>query len=584
MRILLIHPQDSPFDRGGSTARWDLVVDLGWAGREQYQLWQERLGCPVRGLYSFADWKQDVRSIHQAFAIGNGCLDDADGIDWWALLTPTRYPSVYEFLLLEKIAREIGKPVELYVTRPHSQADALAKLAGVKPVPLSVNKQSDFTARLSRHRASLRTLTPKQILRIALDKWDTDYTLRRFFARRGSGSDSAHHILLPSAYRNASRAMLAYAALLPEREFLLVTTRTDGRIEKRPPNVDCSPLAAYAPVERSEATEREIKSLTERWLRLREKLHKSAEPLLIHAAGLFPDFGLSLRKGLRIRDAWRAVFERENIDAVLCGDENNPYTRLPLLLAQRRGLPAVYCSHGALDATILIRGVGADVYLVKGEMEKDYLVAQCGVPEGRAVIGAPTKPQSPPNRSTPAGAPTGIYFFSEPYELYSGRTELLYSELLANLCQLARQHSRKVIVKLHPFESRKARSRLVDRVLLAPDRSLVEVSAEPMSEELLRQVWFAVTVESSSAIECALAGIPSFLCGWFDLDLYAYARQYEKFGAALMLNSPADLLRIPDLLTSWPRPDAADLLHHPITPAALSTVLQDGLCRRAKLS
>jgi len=212
------------------------------------------------------------------------------------------------------------------------------------------------------------------------------------------------------------------------------------------------------------------------------------------------------------------------------------------------------------------------VYLAKGEMEQDYLMQQCGVPQERIILGGPRLEQHA-TRKSPG---SDIVFFSEPYELYSGRTETFYRELLPNLCQVARKRGCKVVLKLHPFESAKARSKLVNRVLGDTDRTLVEISTEPVSERLLQRIWFGVTVESSAAVECALAGVPCFLCGWFDLDLHAYGKQYQEFGAAQTLDSPTDILRIPDLLELSQEPKAAKRLHHPIAPEDLRAILRSG--------
>ena len=95
-----------------------------------------------------------------------------------------------------------------------------------------------------------------------------------------------------------------------------------------------------------------------------------------------------------------------------------------------------------------------------------------------------------------------------------------------------------------------ARLRLVDRLLSNDDRNLLEVTSEPVSERLFRRTWFSLTVESSVAVECALAGIPCFVCGWFDVDLHAYIKQYEKYGAAQILASPEEIERIPGSLNS----------------------------------
>ena len=242
----------------------------------------------------------------------------------------------------------------------------------------------------------------------------------------------------------------------------------------------------------------------------------------------------------------------------------------------------VNCSHGALDVNLLLRGVCSDTYLAKGEMEKDYMVRQCGVPEERIALGAsPVEHSLGGGKSRPPG--DQIVFFSEPYELYSGRTETLYRELLPGLCAIARQYERKVVLKLHPFESVSARSRMVDRILTGDDRQLVEISTAAISEQLLRRIWFALTVESSVAVECGLAGIPCFLCGWFDLGMHCYGRQYEKFGAARVLKSPSAIPHIPEMLDPQrPGADFPNRFYQPITQIELDGILQSARVAQAK--
>jgi hypothetical protein len=579
MRVLAVNPEDSVIEGPWAVSRWDLIVDLGWAGSSQYEVWGGKLGCPVRSLFDFANWYEDVPRIRQLCGIGNDRLVDDEGIDWWELLAPSSYQRVYEFLLLQKVAREVQIPAEVRATRPHHLADTLGKLLGVKVDPFVAQSQRSASARFNRFTKKLRTLTSAQIVQIAFDKWDTDYGVRRYLSGPRQRSGPGSRVLLPSPYQNVSRVLTRYAGLLPERSFLLVTTRADGEVKDSPPHVGAVSLAAYAPWPRNKTTEREIATLTQRWQIVKKKLYE-AHPNLPHTVGLFDGFDHRLRNGLRIRDAWRGVFEREEIDSVLCADENNVFTRLPVLLARRRGVPTVYCSHGALDANILLRGVCSQTYLAKGEMEKDYLVKECGVPREQIFVGAP-----PGSYFAALGerAGTHIVFFSEPYELYSGRAETLYQELLPGLCAIAREHGRKVMVKLHPFESVTARSQLVERVLTDNDRKLVEVTADPVSERMLRKIWFSLTVESSVAVDCALAAVPCFLCGWFDIDLYSYGKQYERFGAARILDDPADISRIPELLGSQrPGAEIRNRLYHPITGEDLETVLKGKATSSAK--
>jgi hypothetical protein len=522
-------------------------------------------------LYSFAEWHEDVPRIQQLCGIGNYGLMDAEGIDWWELLALNSRQQVYEFLLLQKVAREVQIPAEVYVTRPHRLADTLGKLLGIKVEPFIVQSERSASARLNRFTKKLQALTSAQMVQIAFDKWDGDYGVRRYFSKPRPNLGTGKRVLLPSAYRNVSHVLTKYAGLLPDRSFLLVTTRADGEVKDLPPHIRARSLAAYAPRPRKNTTEREIASLTRQWQIIKENLYET-HPNLPRNLGLLDGFDRTLRNCLRMRDAWLGVFEREEIDCVLCADENNHYTRVPVLLARRSGVHTVYCSHGALDVNVLLRGVCSATYLAKGEMESDYLIKECGVPRERIVVGAP-----PGSHFVVRGDETGthIVFFSEPYELYYGRTESLYREMLPRLCAVARERGRKVMVKLHPFESLTARSQLVERVLTDNDRELVEVVADPLSERLLRKIWFSLTVESSVAVECALAGVPSFLCGWFDVDLYSYGKQYERFGAARILDDPADISRIPELMGSQrPGADIRNQLYSPITREDFDAVLQ----------
>jgi len=250
------------------------------------------------------------------------------------------------------------------------------------------------------------------VLEIALDKWDTDYRLRRFISRSQTDSSRGPSVLLPSAYKNVTRVASGYARMLPDTNFLLVTTRQGCVTDGLAPNVACTSLASYAPIPRNGGTEREIASLIGQLTQLWGTIADSQPLSSAHLLGTFSSLPLWLRNGLRVRDAWRRVFERQPICSVLCADENNVYTRLPTLLASRRGIRTVYCAHGALDVNVLIRGICSDAYLVKGEMEKDYLVRRCKVPPERIRIGAASGMGSPLNRDS-AREKTHIVFFQK---------------------------------------------------------------------------------------------------------------------------------------------------------------------------
>jgi hypothetical protein len=417
-----------------------------------------------------------------------------------------------------------------------------------------------------------------QLIEIAFDKWDADYRFRHHFGR-STKSSSTPAILLPSAYANVSRAQVAYARMLPHRRFLLVVTRRSGRLRELPDNIELRSLASFAP-RPLPATEEERTRLLARWQEVQNNLFETNPVFrLARKLHVFDGFASFLKSGLRVRDAWREVFVREPITAVLSADENNPYTRLPILLAKSRKLRTVFCDHGALNMSFGIRPPVSDTYLMKGDMARDYSVRWCGLSANKIVVGGPPEAHHPlplrlPSRSSNRTERDWIVFYSEAYELFSGRTQILYAELLPELCLLAQRMNRKVIVKLHPFESLRMRTALVDRVLSAELRSLVEMREGAMAPDLFERAWFSLTLESSAAVESTSNGVPCFLCSWFDASWHNYTKQYAKYSAGYPLDSPQRIREIPQLLGQIQITEATlRSLHTPISPERLESVL-----------
>jgi hypothetical protein len=360
--------------------------------------------------------------------------------------------------------------------------------------------------------------------------------------------------------------------MLPHRRFLLVVTRRNGRLQELPGNVELRSLASYAP--RSlPTTDEECVQLLARWQEVQNDLFDSNRVLgLARKLQVFDGFASFLKPVLRVRDAWREVFVREPITAVLSADENNPYTRLPILLARSRKLHTVFCDHGSLNMSFGIRRACSDTYLLKGDMARDYSIG-CGLSASKIVVGAPSEAHN----SLPSSNRTErdwIVFYSEAYELSSARTQTFYAELLPELCLLARQMNRKVIVKLHPFESLRMRKALVDRLLSAEQRSFVEVREGPMTPDFFQRAWFSLTVESSVAVESTANGVPCFLCSWFDASWYDYCKQYAKYFAGYPLDSPQRIREIPQLLEQFQITEATRRgFQTPITAEHLESVL-----------
>lgn len=548
MRILLVHPDDSieaDFIAGaGAGARWDFAVDLGWSGRHAYSQQSERLGFRVFSIYDVLDHAQHGRRMRELLAFGFDQVVDSESVDWWEAFSVFPYAQLEQLMLLLALAEQIPDDAEMIATRPHFAARALSLLLHREIRVLSAESRSGLRARSRRYLKAAFALRPSQLAEIALDKWDTDYRFRRHFARTPKISP-ASVILLPSAYVNVSRAQVAYARMLPHRRFLLVVTRRNGRLKNLPSNIEMRSLAAYVP-DFPPACGEERTRLLARWQDLKnERFESNLLYRIANKLHVFDGFPRFLQSGLRIRDGWREVLVRERVSTVFSADEYNPYTRLPTLLARPRRINTVSCDHGALNLNFAIRRSVSDTYLMKGDMARDYCLSWDVLPTGKIVVGGPAEAPLQPRTQT---SRDWIVFYSEAYELSFARTQTFYAELLPELCDLAKRTNRKVIVKLHPFESLRVRTLLVHKVLPAEDRGLVEMRDGPMTAELFARAWCSLTVESSVAAESALNGVPCFLCGWFDGSWYDYGKQFAKFSAGYTLDSPRRIREIPELL------------------------------------
>ena len=556
MRILLLHPADKPWQGDWVQCSWDLIVDLGFAGPSIYADWSARTAAPIISLHQFAGELDGYRWVNRLLEIGRGRLLDHLGLDWWEIISVWSYQQLHLLYLLRRLREHLGSaPIEWFATRPSVHTDLLSLTSG-EAIQYFASRKPGAVTRLSRIALAFGRLSLPQIAEICFDKWDSGYALRRYFARRARCDSPV--LLLPSAYSNVTRVLLSYASQLPQRQFLLAVTRRSGLPRKCPPNVSVTSLAAYAapPAE----SPIELKDVLAGWNSLQKTLDKADELKEARRAGVFDFFPKHLATALHIRNAWARLMNDEPVDGVLCGDDLNYYTRLPLLLARQMGKQALYCYHGALDGGLLFKQALADTHLVKSEMERDYMLRACAFPPHAIEMAAPNEiPRVASGQSN-----SHLVFFSEPYENSGGRTEEIYRELLPRLSSLAQQVGRKLVVKLHPFESRKERTRLVRSVLHDRNHSAFEVLSDVPAEELIAGAWCGIGVSSSVAIDCTLRGVPFFLCGWLDCNGFGYGQQFARFNAGTLLRDPQDIERIPEMAARY-EPCAASLqrLWHP---------------------
>ncbi len=479
MRILLLHLEDTPLTGPWIGQPWDLVFDLARSGAPAYERWSRVFGCPARPVDEVRDGQAEIRKVGELLKLGLGHLVDNEGLDWWELTAILFRFQLETLVVLRKWADRLPPDAEVWITRSGFEADALRLWLGARLHVLSSHAARPRKG-LRHYYERWRQLPASSVLQVLKDKYDTGYRLRRHFHSRPPRN--LHSVVLaPSSYVNMSRT---------------------------------------------------VGGILQRWEGLRKRLESIPELAAMLRLGLMDDYPRRFADGLAIRDAWIGVLDHEPVEAVLCCDDSNPATHLPMLLGRKRGLPAISCHHGAFDGRYLIKTCHADVLLAKGEMELDYLVNTCRVDPSLLEIGAPAAP--PPDNREGSSEGDWIVFFSEPYEVMAERTEEIYRDILPGLADLARRTGKTLKVKLHPSENLKERQRLVATTLSGDQSRSIQWLTGNMEPELLRRMYFGVTVQSSVVVECLIHGVPCFLCEWLDLWPYGYMGQFRKFGVGMV--------------------------------------------------
>lgn len=538
MKVLLLH-SDDPFSPPGPREHWDLIVDFSRTPATTYDRWSRQTGCPLFSLHQFAEELEDLRRMRRLLQLGTGRMVDQWGIDWWDVLSLEIAPQIQQLMLVHRLSKELDTSCKLYSSRPHPFAMALGRILGTRLTILETRFQS--VIRRARHRHNVFShLDTAQLAQALEDKFDTGHSIRRRFTRRGHTSGGPV-ILLPSAYINVSRIALSYAELLPDHPFLLVLARSNGKLASLPPNVRSALLAPYF----VPTNKRETASLLESWNSLRKQLVCAAEEFnTADAVGVLGRIPALLPWGIALRNAWSQVFESENVTACLSADDSNPPSSIPLMMAKKRGLLALACHHGALDYQMAIKATHSDFYLVKSEMEQDYLRRICHLAPEKIVIAAPASSRPLPLQRAARRSAPWLVFFTEPYQSYWWRCDEVYRDLLPRLCSLAQTCGLKLVFKLHPFESIKGHRRMLRHLIPGQERD-IDVIAGPPSDQLWNNTRFALTVQSSTALECTALGIPVFLCAWLRDSYSGYVQQYARFGAGEVLETPEQIDEIP---------------------------------------
>ena len=339
MKVLLVHPEDE-FQRSWANGHYDLIVDLGRAPAAFYHDWSGKLGCPVFSISDLAVEVEDFREWRGLMDVGRGQVVDRFGIDWWNVIGILLQAELQDMRLVQRLSKKIGACAGLTVTRSSPLAKALGLQLQCPVTVLHGGMARRLSRKLGRYRQAAADLGLRQLRQVLYDKYDPHYLWRSKFAPAPAKS-SEPVILLPSAYANVTRTAFRYAEVLPHRQCLLVLAREIGNVRPAPANVRTELLASFAAPRPDPA---ELRQLENSWDSLRSSLGSHEEFSLGVRSGSLDQGRRWLRWGIAVRDAWNEVFETRVIVGCLSADDNNPYTRIPLLLARQRGsllLPAI---------------------------------------------------------------------------------------------------------------------------------------------------------------------------------------------------------------------------------------------------
>ncbi len=532
--------------------RWDQVIDLGISGAHTYDRWGEFFQCPIADL-GFQRVAADL--VRDALGAGPGFLLDEHGIDWWEVISMRHVQQIYRIVALQERASNISADDEVFVSRYGFDSRVLENLLR-RTVPC-FSRGTRFSQKLGHLYNLSRQLTYSQIKQISWDKYDTEHRIRALLAPKKMRSKNPV-ILLPTAYVNVTRTALAYAETFRDNIFLLVAARSSGWAKTLPKNVEQSDLASYA---QGQIDLDEYGELCAKWENLRSRLRSHPVLAALVASGATDSFDRALRQWLVVRNAWLNVFNVELVDGVLSCDDVNPYTHIPGLLAKSRGISWVSAHHGAFDGHYLVKQAQADVLLAKSEMEQDYLVRACRVPEDRVRVSAPISEALDGRQKSESS----IVFFSEDYEASGARTEEFYQDVLPPLLKLAKVHGKELVVKLHPAESLRDRRRLLKKVLPRLERRAVRMMDGPLTDKLMGKIWFGCTGVSTAALDCAMQGVPVFLCGWLENWPFGYLEQFAAYRVGMKLLRPDEIAQIPCLLETL-EPNDMQTLQQSVRP------------------
>jgi len=123
VNILLLHPLDSPWSDIWREKKWDMVVDLGWAGEESYLKWEQIYKCKIISIWSGIEKVTFYQQVNDIQDTMRDQLVDTYGIDWLDMILPLLRKHIFDMILSREIVPYLPPHAIVFVSRPHVLAD-----------------------------------------------------------------------------------------------------------------------------------------------------------------------------------------------------------------------------------------------------------------------------------------------------------------------------------------------------------------------------------------------------------------------------------------------------------------------------
>ena len=199
--------------------------------------------------------------------------------------------------------------------------------------------------------------------------------------------------------------------------------------------------------------------------------------------------------------------------------------------ARKRGIPTVLLQHGILGDYYQVATYPMDHLIVRGRFYCDFISEEN---KKKSII------LNPPEPVIDSSGPRDCILFLTGYNLHEYWTHPEnIAEILKTLVRSAHRLGRRLIVRVHPAESVRRYSQIVEKLLRSENlHAEVEYSQGGTLDSLMARSKVAVLFYSTVLLDCLRYGVPIISFAWSD---YSIRRCLDEAKVVQMARDYADL-------------------------------------------